>query len=117
MTVPLDGAKLSSLMAEAGVDLVLASSRHNVRYLTGGYVYHFNERCQRAGSSQYLAYVGVPRKIEDAFYVGSGMEKGGLGVLPMWIERRELRGGNVASSTDAAAEATRATLNGGRFRI
>ena len=117
MTVPFDRAKLSRLMADAGVDLVLASTRHNVRYLTGGYVYHFNERCQRAGSSQYLAFVGLPRRVEDAFYVGAGMEQGGLGVLPMWIERRELRGGNVAASASAAAETARTTLNGGSSRI
>jgi Xaa-Pro dipeptidase len=117
MAVPFDGAKLSGLMADAGVDLILASTRHNVRYLTGGYVYHFNARSQRAGSSQYLAFVGVPRRVEDAFYVGSGMEQGGLGVLPMWIDRRELRGGNVASSTVAAAETAKATLNGGATRI
>src|SRR4051794_5032272 len=111
--VPFDASKLAGLMEEAGVDLVLASSRHNVRYLTGGYVYHFNERCQRAGSSQYLAFVGVPRKVEDAFYVGSGMEKLGLGALPpMWIERRGLEGGNVARSTAAAAALAKATLNG-----
>jgi Xaa-Pro dipeptidase len=115
--IPFDNEKLSSLMDQAGVDLVLASTRHNVRYLTGGYVYHFNERCQRAGSSQYMAFVGVPRKIENAFYVGAGMEKLGLGVLPMWIERRELRGGNVAASATAAAETARATLNGGASRI
>jgi Xaa-Pro dipeptidase len=117
MTVPFDGTKLTGLMADAGLDLVLASTRHNIRYLTGGYVYHFNERCQRAGSSQYLAFVGVPRRVEDAFYVGGGMEQGGLGVLPMWIERRELRGGNVAGSTAAAAETARTTLNGGSSRI
>ncbi len=64
-----------------------------------------------------MAMVGVPRAVQDAFYVGSGMEKLGLGVLPMWIERRELRGGNVASTTTAAAEAAGATLNGGGARI
>jgi Xaa-Pro aminopeptidase len=117
MTVPFDGTKLTGLMADAGLDLVLASTRHNIRYLTGGYVYHFNERCQRAGSSQYLAFVGVPRQVEDAFYVGAGMEQGGLGVLPMWVERRELRGGNVAASATAAAETARTTLNGGSSRI
>jgi Xaa-Pro aminopeptidase len=111
--VPFDSSKLAALMEEAGVDLVLASSRHNVRYLTGGYVYHFNERCQRAGSSQYLAFVGVPRKAEDAFYVGSPMEKLGLAVLPMWIERRGLDGGNVARSTASAAALAKATSNGG----
>src|SRR4051812_7502557 len=117
MTVPFDGTKLAGLMADAGLDMVLASTRHNIRYLTGGYVYHFNERCQRAGSSQYLAFVGVPRRVEDAFYVGGGMEKLGLGVLPMWIERRELRGGNVAAAAAAAAETAGATLNGGSTRI
>lgn len=115
--LPFDGDKLRGLMEEAGVDLVLASTRHNVRYLTGGYVYHFNERCQRAGSSQYMAMVGVPRKVEDAFYVGAGMEKGGLGVLPMWIDRRELTGGNVASTTTGAGAAAKATLNGGGARV
>src|SRR5438093_1184174 len=115
--LPFDGEKLRGLMEQAGVELVLASTRHNVRYLTGGYVYHFNERCQRAGSSQYLAFVGVPRRVEDAFYVGAGMEQGGLGVLPMWIERRDLRGGNVAASATAAAETARTTLNGGSSRI
>jgi len=115
--LPFDGEKLRGLMDEAGLDLVLASTRHNVRYLTGGYVYHFNERCQRAGSSQYMAMVGVPRKVEDAFYVGAGMEKGGLGVLPMWIDRRELTGGNVASTTTAAGAAAKATLNGGGARV
>src|SRR5438094_9872989 len=110
MSVPFDANKLRNLMDEAGVDLILATTRHNVRYLTGGYVYHFNERCQRAGSSQYMAFVGVPRTVEDAFYVGAGMEQGGLGVLPMWIERRELRGGNVNASATAAAETARTTL-------
>src|SRR5436309_1053069 len=91
MGLPFDGEKLQQAMDEAGVDLVLANTRHNVRYLTGGYVYHFNERSQRAGSSQYLAFVGVPRKrVADAFYVGSPMEKLGLDVLGMWIERRTL---------------------------
>ena len=58
---PFDSAKLQHLMDEAGMDLVLASSRHNVRYLTGGYVYHFHEGDRPMGSSQYLAFAGVPR--------------------------------------------------------
>ena len=101
---PFDSAKLRQLMEEAGVDLVLASSRHNVRYLTGGYVYHFHERFQRMGRSQYLAFVGIPRdRMEDAFYVGAGGEEGELGVTPVWIERRNLKAGTAAPSAEAAA--------------
>ena len=101
---PFDRAKLQHLMDEAGMDLLLASSRHNVRYLTGGYVYHFHERGQRMGSTQYLAFVGVPRgRVGDAFYIGASGEKMGLEVLPLWIGQRNLDAGDVASSAAAAA--------------
>lgn len=110
--VPFDRAKLQHLMDEAGMDLLLASSRHNVRYLTGGYVYHFHERGQRMGSSQYLAFAGVPRgRIDDAFYIGASGEKMGLEVLPLWIGHRNLDAGDVASS--AAAATTMAKSLGG----
>lgn len=102
--VPFDSAKLRHLMEQMGVDLVLASSRHNVRYLTGGYVYHFHERFQRMGRTQYLAFVGIPRaRIEDSFYVGAGGEEGELGVTPVWIEHRNLKAGTAAPSAEAAA--------------
>ncbi len=101
---PFDSTKLASLMDEAGMDMLLASTRHNVRYLTGGYVYHFHERGQRMGSSQYLAFVGVPRgRVADAFYVGASGEKMGLDVLPLWIGRRNLDAGDASSSAAAAA--------------
>jgi Xaa-Pro dipeptidase len=102
--IPFDSAKLQHLMDEAGMDLLLASSRHNVRYLTGGYVYHFHERGQRMGSTQYLAFAGVPRgRVGDAFYIGASGEKMGLEVLPLWIGERNLDAGDVASSAAAAA--------------
>lgn len=106
---PFDSAKLQHLMDDAGMDLLLASSRHNVRYLTGGYVYHFHERGQRMGSTQYLAFVGVPRgRVDDAFYIGAPGEKMGLEVLPLWINRRGLDAGDVASSAVAAAMTAKA---------
>lgn len=99
-----DTAKLDALMDAAGMDLVLASSRHNVRYLTGGYVYHFNARSQRMGSSQYLAFVGVSKgRAADTFYVGAGGEERGLDVLPMSIAHRTLDAGDAHSSPNAAA--------------
>ncbi len=101
---PFDSAKLAHVMDEAGMDLLLANTRHNVRYLTGGYVYHFHERGQRMGSSQYLAFVGVPReRVADAFYIGASGEKMGLDVLPLWIGRRNLDAGDASSSAAAAA--------------
>ena len=70
MNVPFDTAKLSRLLEAAEVDLLIANTRHNVRYLTGGYHYHFHANSQRMGRSQYIPFVGIPRRtIRDAFYI------------------------------------------------
>ena len=87
--IPFDAAKLERLMAEAGLDAVLATSRHNARYLTGGYYHHFTARTGRSGQAQYLSVVGVPRDLRAAFHVGGGDE----GTLlqrfgPVWIDER-----------------------------
>ena len=106
--IPFDSAKLQHLMDEAGIALLLSSTRHNIRYLTGGYVYHFHEYNRPMGSSQYLAFVGVPRgRTEDACYIGASGEKMGLEVLPLWIGRRNLEAGDVASSATAAVSLAR----------
>ncbi|MBI3128468.1 MAG: M24 family metallopeptidase [Candidatus Tectomicrobia bacterium] len=55
MHLPYDGPKLDRLMEEAGADLVLAFTRHNIRYLCGGYFYHFHERFQAIAEAQYTA--------------------------------------------------------------
>ncbi len=117
--IPFDRAKLEQLMDEAGMDLLLASTRHNVRYLTGGYVYHFHERGTRMGSSQYLAFVGVPRgRVADAFYIGATGEKMGLDVLPLWIGERYLDAGDAGSSAGAAAKiATSFGAAGGKIGV
>lgn len=48
---PFDAGRLERLLAEQGMDAVLASSRHNVRYLTGGHYHHFFARTQRLGEA------------------------------------------------------------------
>lgn len=88
MKVPFDAAKLDRLMEEADVSLVLASTRHNVRYLSGGYYYHFHAHSTRMGRSQYLPFVGVPRKrIEDSFIIARAEERGQIESEGLWIPR------------------------------
>ena len=76
-------------MAERGTGPVLATTRHNVRYLTGGCYHHFVERTGRSGHAQYLSVVGQTADLRQAFHVGGGDEAtliarfGGL-----WIEER-----------------------------
>ena len=62
-------------MDDAGVDLLLAHTPHNIRYLTGGYYFHFRERVAAIGPSQYLPFVGIPKKnSENAFQVAWRVE-------------------------------------------
>ncbi|MFQ5694347.1 MAG: aminopeptidase P family N-terminal domain-containing protein, partial [Nitrospinota bacterium] len=61
MQVPYDAAKLDRLMEEAGADVLLAATRHNIRYLCGGYFYHFHERFTAMGAGQYFPVAGIPR--------------------------------------------------------
>jgi len=70
-TTPFDRGRMDDLLREADVDLVVASSPHNTRYLTGGYRHHFHDRMPAGGRSSYLSVVGYPReRPEDAFVVG-----------------------------------------------
>jgi Xaa-Pro dipeptidase len=84
--IPFDANKLDRLMGDAGLDLLLASTRHNVRYLTGGYYYHFHANAARMGLTQYLPFVGVPRgRVEESFYVCRAEERGQAEAATPWI--------------------------------
>ena len=89
--VPFDGRKLEALMEQYDVDVLLASSRHNTRYLTGGYYHWFHARMARAADQRYLAYVGIPRgRLQDAFFVGGMTEEAGLASYHLWIPDQHL---------------------------
>src|SRR5690348_11286995 len=91
--IPFNTDKLTSLLDEAGLDAVVATSRHNVRYLAG-YVDHFHERAPRGGSGQYVPAVGIARgRYDAAFYVGTASEKRQLAELPIWIPEINVSGG------------------------
>jgi Xaa-Pro aminopeptidase len=103
--MPFDAKKLDALMVEAGLDLLLASSRHNVRYLTGGYYFHFHSRFTRLGRSQYLSFVGLPRqRLEDAFYIGRRDEEGQIQGEGLWIGNRPGASRGTVGAANVAAE-------------
>ena len=39
--VPFDASRLDLLMEQTGIDVLLATSKHNTQYLLGGYQVHF----------------------------------------------------------------------------
>jgi Xaa-Pro aminopeptidase len=72
---PFDTQRLDHLMEEHGLDVVVATSKHNVQYLLGGYRFFFFDTMEAIGISRYLPAV-VYRKGRpgDTVYVGCSME-------------------------------------------
>lgn len=75
-------------MDEAGIDLLLATSKENVQYLLGGYRSSFYILRDAFGMSRYLPCLGYPKgQVEKAFYVGNPLERWQQEVEPgFWVK-------------------------------
>jgi len=115
--VPFDVTRLDALLEELGVDVLLASSPHNLQYLLGGYRFFMYSTLDSIGLGRYLPILAYRRgRPHDAVYVGAGNEDWGTNVNPPWVP--EIR--NVAWSTEQAAQQVAERLaawGGARGRI
>ncbi len=70
-----NSGRLDDLLDEVGIDVVIASSKHNIQYLLGGYRFFFFDGQDAAGLSRYLPlfvyFKGAP---ERTAYIGHEME-------------------------------------------
>ncbi len=75
LTVPaFDSAQLDVLMEDAGLDVVLANSKHNVQYFTG-YRSFFFDVIDAIGVSRYLpVYVYLKGRPADAAFIGARLD-------------------------------------------
>ena len=84
-TVPFDQARVDRLMEEAGIDVLLATSKHNTQYLLGGYKFIFFAAMDAIGHSRYLPIVVYEKGGPDhAAYIGNRMEGGEHQNHPFW---------------------------------
>ncbi len=85
-TAPFDTALLDRLMDEADIDVLVATSKHNVQYLLGGHRAFFFESMDAMGLSRYLPVFvyqkGAPQK---AGFFGHRMEGFQNEVKPFWV--------------------------------
>jgi len=73
---PFDTKRLDKLMDDAGLDVIVATSKHNIQYLLGGYRFFFFDTMEAMGVSRYLpAIVYQKGKPESTAYVGCAMER------------------------------------------
>ena len=83
--VPFDTGRLDRLMEEAGIDVALASSKHNTQYLLGGYRFIFFSAMDAIGHSRYLPLVAYEKgRPENAAFVANRMEGGEHANHPFW---------------------------------
>ena len=85
-TAPFDTARLDRLMDEAGIDILLATSKHNVQYLLGGHRAFFFESMDAMGLSRYLPVFVYPKgEPQKAGFFGHRMEGFQNEVKPFWV--------------------------------
>jgi Xaa-Pro aminopeptidase len=74
--IPFDTARLDALLDDAGIDVLVATSKHNVQYLLGGYRFFFFDYMDAIGMSRYLPiFVYHKGKPEHSAYIGTRLEQ------------------------------------------
>ena len=88
--IPFDADRLDRWMDEEGIDVLLATSKHNVQYLLGGHRADFFDYMDATAVTRYLPVVIYPKGAPDkAAYVGHRLEKWQVEVNPLWIPQQQ----------------------------
>ncbi|MCP3469863.1 Xaa-Pro peptidase family protein [Bradyrhizobium sp. CCGUVB1N3] len=103
--IPFDAAKLDRLMEAAGLDVLIATSKHNVQYLLGAERAIFFDYMDAMGVSRYLPVLVYPKGAPDkAIYIGHRLETHQRAVAPPWVAQvRTESSGSVDAVTRAVA--------------
>jgi Xaa-Pro aminopeptidase len=107
-TAPFDTARLDRLMDEAGIDVLLVTSKHNVQYLLGGHRAFFFESMDAMGLSRYLPVFvyakGLPQK---AGFFGHRMENFQNEVKPFWVAEINTKSSGSVDTMERAVDYVR----------
>jgi Xaa-Pro aminopeptidase len=101
--IPFDADRLDRLMDEAGIDVLFATSKHNVQYLLGGHRAFFFESMDAMGLSRYLPILVYPKgAAQKAAFFGHRMEGFMKENKPFWVSESQT---NSSGSLDAMQKA------------
>lgn len=94
---------LDALMARAGLDVLVASSPHNVGYLIGHYRQPYFSAMEALGTSRnWPAFVHVRGRPDETLYVGNRIERETHEATPFWMPV-VLEGWTAWEAADAVA--------------
>ena len=103
--IPFDHGRVDRLMEEAGLDVLLATSKHNTQYLLGGYKFIFFAAMDAIGHSRYLPIVAYEKgRPESAAYVANKMEGGEHANNPFWTPAFQPASWGTLDAANLAAE-------------
>src|SRR5580704_412124 len=100
---PFDTALLDRLMEEAGLDVLLLSSKHNVAYMLGGYRFFFFDYLDAIGTSRYLPIVIYERgRPERTTYIANTMESYERDLGRFWMPNVKTAAWTTAQAVELA---------------
>src|SRR5437763_9810919 len=103
LAIPFDSRRFDGLMEEAGIDVLLATSKHNVQYLLGGHRAFFFDYMDAMGLSRYLPVMVYPKGAPDkAAYFGHRLENFQRENHPFWTQVQHC---NSSGSVDTMQKA------------
>ena len=98
---PFDTAHLDTLLDDHGIDVLVATSKHNIQYLLGGYRFFFFDYMDAIGTSRYLPiFVYQKGRPEETAYIGTRLEGFEKALDRFWPK-------TVDTSTGTSTEAMR----------
>ncbi len=111
---PFDSARLDRLLEEAGIDILLVTSKHNIQYLTGGHRFFFHDYADAIGVSRYMPVLIYPRgRAKATTYVANPMEVYDRDMGKFWMSNLVLKGwGTVDAAQNTITQINR--LGGGK---
>ena len=108
---PFDTARLDQLMDDAGIDVLLATSKHNVQYLLGGHRAFFFDTMDAIGVTRYLPVFIYPKGApQKAGYFGHRMEGYQVAVKPFWVSEVNTKSSGAIDVMERAAGYVRQLL-------
>ena len=120
--IPFDTKQLDRLMDQAGIDVLIANSKHNIQYLLGGHRSIFFDYMDAMGISRYLPLLVYPKGApEKAAFFGHRLEAHQKEVTPFWTPEgnTNLRARSMPCrrrSTMCASPASRPSGSASRWR-
>ena len=102
---PFDTARLDALLEDEGIDVLVATSKHNVQYLLGGYRFFFFDYMDAIGVSRYLPVVVYQKGHPDkSAFIGCQLERYEQQLDKFWPPFVETTPGNSTSPIQRAVE-------------